>query len=81
MRGSDVDSCLVCDGRTKEAWVSKLRVIRALLERAKAGKVILIPHAKVPVAKVSFLRHQLPPCVISTREFGISIGLYVGQGS
>ena len=52
MRGSDVDACLTISGcHVKEAQISKLRLIGALLRAANAGRVQVVP-AKVPVAKV-----------------------------
>jgi hypothetical protein len=36
---------------TKEEWVGKLQLVKRLLEKASAGKVIVIP-ATVPVAKI-----------------------------
>ncbi|CAD7948062.1 unnamed protein product [Amoebophrya sp. A25] len=51
-RGSDVDACLAVPGcNVKDAQVSKLRLVGALLRAAKAGRVQVVP-AKVPVAKV-----------------------------
>ncbi|CAD7925176.1 unnamed protein product [Amoebophrya sp. A120] len=55
MRGSDVDACLLVPGcNVKEAQVSKLKLVGALLRAANAGKVLVVP-AKVPVAKVTNL--------------------------
>eukprot|EP00397_Hematodinium_sp_SG-2012_P045163 GEMP01050628.1.p1 GENE.GEMP01050628.1~~GEMP01050628.1.p1 ORF type:complete len:414 (+),score=48.09 GEMP01050628.1:45-1244(+) len=52
MRGSDVDSCLVlphCSHRLSQ--LSKLRLVQAVLQRANAGTVEVVP-ARVPVAKL-----------------------------
>ncbi|KAL8431008.1 hypothetical protein ACSSS7_005561 [Eimeria intestinalis] len=53
VRGSDVDSCLVLPGVTQKAeQLTKLRVVKALLERYSVGAAEVIP-AQVPIAKVS----------------------------
>ncbi|KAL8274270.1 hypothetical protein Esti_001859 [Eimeria stiedai] len=52
VRGSDVDSCLVLPGVTQKAeQLTKLRVVKALLERYSVGSAEVIP-AQVPIAKV-----------------------------
>uniref|UniRef100_A0A0G4HLZ2 Poly(A) RNA polymerase mitochondrial-like central palm domain-containing protein n=1 Tax=Chromera velia CCMP2878 TaxID=1169474 RepID=A0A0G4HLZ2_9ALVE len=51
--GSDVDTCILAKQcSTRQACLSKLRLIQAVLQKHKMGTVKIIPAANVPIAKV-----------------------------
>jgi len=53
MNGSDVDACLVIRKCTKrQSWLTKLRLVQCLVQRAKFGTAQVVGAARVPIAKV-----------------------------
>lgn len=53
MRGSDVDACLVIRRCTqRQSWLTKLRLVRCLVERDRLGTAQVVGAARVPIAKV-----------------------------
>ncbi|CEM15306.1 unnamed protein product [Vitrella brassicaformis CCMP3155] len=63
--GSDVDSCLVLKHcATKQACLSKLKLVRSLLQRAAVAERVDVIPAQVPIAKV-YDRQDRNTCDVS----------------
>lgn len=54
MNGSDVDACLVLRRcALRQSWLTKLRLVQALVERDRLGTAQVVRNARVPVAKIN----------------------------
>lgn len=54
MNGSDVDACLIIRRCTqKQSWVTKLNLVKCLVQSHRLGTAEVVAKARVPVAKVN----------------------------